>query len=202
MPDEDDPKIIVVNDYMEIPEIFHSDATGQPIKNCIMCGIGLGDHGTPYVIEKAFRHHKKFNQTDTLFEYAVCFDCYEKMSVSLSKDSMAKLQSFFSKHIDLEQRRKTLLEKDEIEIGDWLDHCVITGKEIKECAEYQICAQCDGPHLLFTHLPFALSEEALLEMSEQLSAKTKEELDRFQDDFLGLPPELKELFKDRRPVFV
>lgn len=191
-----------VNEYIELPEMFYADATGEPLKHCVMCDKYLFDHGTPYVIEKAFRYNKKFDVRDTLFEYAVCFECYEKMSVKLSQESMAKLEAYFRSNADINSRRMQLIEKEDFSLENWLGHCAIKGTDIKECNEYQVCCQCDGPHMLFTNLPMAISETALMEITEQLSAKTKDELDHFKDDFLGLPPDLKELFKDRNFVLV
>jgi len=202
MSNKQDPKMMYVNDYIVVPQIFHSDATGEPLKNCVMCEEYLCEHGTPYVIEKAFRYNKKFKVRETLFEYAICFKCYEKVSVKLSHDSTTRLESYFRKNAKLNARRDDLIKNKNLSVEDWMEHCAIKGTDIKDCNEYQVCCQCDGPNLLFTNLPMAISEEALMEISEQLSAETKEELDQFKDDFLGLPPELKELFKDKSFVLV
>lgn len=94
------------------------------------------------------------------------------------------------------------MEENNTDLNDWISHCAIKGTPMQDCSEYQLCCQCDGPDMLFTHLPMMLSEQALIEITEQLSAQTKEELDRFQEDFLGLPPDLKELFRDRSILVV
>ena len=115
---------------------------------------------------------------------------------------MAKLQSYFSQNFSMMFHRQSLLMNHNFSLDEWLGNCAVKGTAIKDCAEYQLCCQCEGKEMLFSHLPMAISEEALLEISEQLSTETKEEFDRFQDDHLGLPPELKELFKDRSLIVV
>ena len=51
-------------------------------------------------------------------------------------------------------------------------------------------------------MPFIIGDEAMEEMQGLLSQKTQDELDRFVDDNFGLPPELKELLKDKPLVLV
>jgi hypothetical protein len=47
-----------------------------------------------------------------------------------------------------------------------------------------------------------LSGEIMAELQELLSPETKEVLDGFIDQYFGLPPEGKELIKDRDLLFI
>ena len=184
---------------IEIPPVFQADATGEPFKNCVMCGKNLLEPGTRYMIEKAFRYDKKNNVTETLIEYAICSACHEKIAANLSEESMQRMQEYFSKNLKVTSR---ILLWRGTEINKWIETCAVKGKALKDCAEYQLCCECEGDKLVLSHLPLMFSDEAMEEMQGLLSAQTKEELDRFRDEFLGIPPEWRELLKDRVPVFV
>jgi hypothetical protein len=186
---------------IEIPPVFYADATGEPFKNCVMCGKDVYEPGTSYMIAKAFRHDRKNNITETLIEYAICLECHEKIAVKLSKESMQRLGEYFAKNVDLSPRI-TLLMEGKTDINEWISHCAVKGKALKDCDEYQICCECEGRNILLSHLPLMFSDTATEEMQGLLSAETKEELDRFRDEFLGIPPEWRELLKDRVPVFI
>ncbi len=202
MDEEKKPELSSIIKSTALPEIFYSDSTGKPLKECVMCGKNVLEPGTPYLIEKAFRYNKKYDIRDTILEYAVCHECYEKMAAKLSTESLQRMQDYFSNNIHFMLRAEALIGRPEPKLNDWIGKCCVKGTDISDCAEYQVCCQCEGDKMLFTHLPIMLSEAALMELNELLSAKTKEELDRFRDEFLGLPPELRELLKDRAPVFV
>jgi len=165
-----------------------------------MCEKVLDD-GTRYMIEKALRYNKKFNITETLFEYAICAACHEKIAVKLSQESLQRLGNYFAETMD-HSNRTALLFTTSTDLNEWIGKCAVKGTNVKDCTEYQMCCECEGEQMMMSHLPMMLSEEAMLEMNELLSAETKDELDRFRDDFLGIPPELKELLKDKTPVFV
>jgi len=195
-------QFITLPRFEAIAPIFHSDATGKPLKNCVMCDALIHPKGGPYMIEKAFRYNMKFDIRDTIFEYAICMACYDKISTSLSPESGQTMIDYFNSHVDLLQRSIDLLNKKTPALNDWIGACVIKGTEMKDCAEFQVCCQCDGDKMLFNHLPIMLSEEALQEMNDLLSESTKEELDDFRDKFIGVPPEWRELMKSRSPVLI
>lgn len=183
-------------DYVPVPSIFQSDLTGDLIKRCINCDTMLVNDGTEYMIEKAYKRDLTSKLDHTVFEYAICNGCASDMQKELSQDSRLKIGEFFNAHIDLNQRRADLSNQQERDPGKWLEKCVITGKPIESCTEYQIFCQCDGPDMLYTSLPYAISGEACEMIQKLLSPATKDELNRFTDEILGIPPELKELFDD------
>jgi hypothetical protein len=184
-----------------IPPVFYTDATGEPFKNCVKCSKNVLEPGTRYMIEKALRYDRKNDITETLFEYAICSDCYEKVATNLSKDSMQRLTAYFAKSMDLSSRIQWLMD-GKTDVNEWLAKCAIKGKALQECDEYQVCCECEGNNLMLSHLPLMFSDTAIEEMQELLSPETKEELDRFRDEFLGIPPEWRELLKERPAVFV
>lgn len=184
-----------------IPPVLYADATGEPFSHCVMCSKDLTEPDTHYMIEKAFRYDRKNEVTETLLEYAICSKCYEKMSANLSKESVDKLTEYLTRNINLGSRI-SLLMNGKTDVKEWLAKCVITGQDLKDCTEYQVCCECEGNNVLLSHLPVMFSGEAIEIMGELLSPETKEELDRFRDEFLGIPPEWRELLKERPPVFV
>jgi hypothetical protein len=186
----------------EIPAFFHSTALGHAFDHCVMCNQYLLDPMVQYFVEKAIRNYRNIGASDTIFEYAICVECAGKMKEQLSRDSLAKVAEFFSSGTDLYGRWATLTKNDNYSTSDWTSYCVMTGKHKDELNEYQIYAHCEGDRMLFSLMPYMISEEAILTASELLSAKTKDELDRFTDKFLGPPPEIRELWKDHRPAFI
>ena len=78
---------------MKIPEIFHSTGTGKPFSHCVSCNKELLNSDNPYIIEKAIRQYLEYKTTDTIFEYAMCMDCYMKIDQSLSDESKHNLEN-------------------------------------------------------------------------------------------------------------
>lgn len=190
-----------VKEYMEIPSVFYSDENSKPFSHCISCDKYLLKNGTLYFIEKAVKKYEKFKTTDTIFEYAMCLDCYLKVWETFSVMSKTKIQDYFDRNVNLDTRKKTLLEKNVLKIDDWLSRCIIKGTSVREVSQYQICCQCDGKNMLFGYSPFMISGEAVDEIANLLSNKTLGEIDGFVGEFFGWPPELEKSPRDQ-PVFV
>ena len=184
--------------YIEIPPTFHSDETTALFNHCLGCDLYLLENGTQYVIEKAYRRYQDFGTQDTVFEYAMCLDCFMQLQEAMSEESMNRVRSYFDRHIDLFDRRTELLKKEDLRVEDWLDRCLVKGTPISEMNEYQIFGHCDGNDLLFTLFPYAIGGDAIDEISLLLSNKTLGEIDGFMDDHFGLPPELRKLLLDNK----
>jgi hypothetical protein len=195
------PDIKIVQHYEEIPNVFHCSETDAPFSHCTICNHELINHNIPYVIEKAIKYYTENKVKDIIFEYALCFNCLEKMRNSLSDESKTGIDQFIMGSSDLEKRRQMLLNRDSLDVNDWISSCIVNNSDIDDLPEYQIMCQCQGQHMLYTDMPFMLSCHAAEQMQELLSKKTKDELDRFYDDFLGLPPDLKEFFKTKTIIF-
>lgn len=186
---------------IEIPKVFHSTMSNKPFSECIMCQKGLHNPETHYFVEKAIRKYPN-GLTDTIFEYAICMECSIKVRDTLSKESMQRIDEYFSNKFDLMSRWNNFAENENYKFNNWVSNCIITGKSVDELEEYQIYAHCEGQYMLFSLMPYIISSEVIEEVHGLLSAHTKEELDNFMDKYLGPDPEVKKLLKDHRPVFI
>lgn len=182
---------------IEIPKEFHSDSTGEPFDRCVSCGKYLREPDVHYFIEKAVRNYRTYETTDTIFEYAICFDCYMDVHKSLSEESKQRIDGYFMKHVNLLSRIRMLSETSSPDVNQWLSRCLIKGVEKKSTSEYQIMGECLGDRMLLTFAPYLVSAEAMDDISELLSNKTLDALNGFYDDFIGMPPELRPLLKDQ-----
>lgn len=196
------PELHIINEYIKIPKMFFATDTEKPFTNCISCEKNLLQPESAYVIEKVIRQYIEYKTTDTIFEYAMCIDCYQEVSESLSDSSKKNIEKYFNEHVDLEQRRQKFIENKNLNIEDWLSACVIKGTPVSELNEYQIACQCQGPFMLFTHMPMLIGHEAMDEMMQLLSNKTIGEINGFYDKFSGLPPDLKKILNEPRFVLL
>lgn len=195
------PELNPVNHYIRIPKVFFSSDTGKPFSHCLMCEKFLLQDGTAYMIEKAIKQHPEMKVKETIFDYALCMDCAVKMNAAMSVESRQRISAYFEEHANLAERRDLLLQKKSLRVQPWLTRCVIKNTPIAKSPEYQLTAQFDGKHMLFTYMPFALSFEAMDEMSGLLSEKSRGEIDDFIGQYFSGPPEVAEILR-RRLVLV
>lgn len=186
---------------IKIPHIFYSDANDKPFSNCIDCNKYLLTEGQQYIVEKVIKKYKDYDSSDTLFEYAICIACYLKLANSFSKLSIQRTEEYFEKNVDLESRRKNILQKKDDDINEWISNCLIKGTQVEDISEYHIACHCDGNNMILTHLPYLISGEAIEEIQELLSTETRDEIDGFIKDNFDYPPEIKDILKDQ-PVFI
>ena len=182
--------------YIDLPSEFYSDASGTPFQRCLGCDLYLLEEGTRYFIEKARRRYPAFAFEDTVFEYAMCIECLEKLHSVMSEESLQRVQAYFAQSVNLESRSIALLNQDPPSLEPWISSCIVKGTSIKDMTEYQIFGLFEGNRLVFNLLPYAIGGEAIDEVGELLSNKTLGEIDGFMDEYFGLPPEL------RKPVLV
>ena len=86
--------------------------------------------------------------------------------------------------------------------GDNLDFCMATGSKISNLSEYSYVGQFIGENMVVGLFPMAFDASLGEVMQDLLSESTKKEFDDFMDTITSIPPELKELFKEKRPVMV
>lgn len=175
----------------EIPPIFRSDDTGEPFSNCIKCDRYLLDEGTLYLIEKAFKSYVGFDSRTTIFEYAMCMDCVQDMQKELSVSSRNNIDAFFAKQTDFDKRRERL--KDNWDVQNWIQNCIVTDNKPVEGGEFQIYGQCDGAHFMYYDFPYMISGEVIDQMIDLMSDKTIDELNNFKNNITQGPPEFQEL---------
>lgn len=186
--------------YIEIPEVFHSDLTGAPFTSCIECECELYHSDTPYLIEKAFKNHNKGSIQSTVFEYAICPTCHATLQGSMSEETKINLGLFFQKNVDLATRSRELTNEFPLDIEKWLERCILTGKHKQEVSEFQIYAQCQGEHLIFSEMPFMISGDGIEQFLPLVSNKTMDDLDDFGQKVMGPSPEIEELLQPRKTV--
>lgn len=185
------PDLFILNEFSDIPPKFYSDATGKPFENCLVCERDLLVSGTQYVVEKALKNYENFNTSDTIFEYAMCFQCLENFRDNVSDESRQRIDAYFAENVDLVKRRHTFLEADNLDAADWTSNCIVNGKLDSKCSEYQIYCQCDGSKMLFTYMPFMISGDAMDDIVQLLSKKTIGDIGGFMNEYFDVPPELK-----------
>lgn len=166
-------------DWTTVPRTFHSEETGERFAACSVCGRALLEEGTQYLIEKGFR------KGETTFEYALCLGCCESMRGELSEASLKRIEHYFGERVDLVAHRERMMREHRGDCDAWLDRCLLSGGELGD--EYQIYAQCDGGDLLFAYAPYAISGKEIENLGQVLSKETRERLDDFIDDVLGVP---------------
>ncbi|GGK59654.1 hypothetical protein ACD591_11565 [Rufibacter glacialis] len=192
------PPIHLAHEFEPLPPELYCEATGQPFHTCITCDGPLLRDGVSYLVEKAVRFYPKDGVQDITFEYAMCLGCAQKLREELSVESRNRIDAFFAERVNLVARREALLSlPNPLQLDHWLSHCLVTGRPREACKEYQIYAQCDGPDLLYTYMPYLISGEAMEEIQELISPHTRQILDDFMDTHFGLPPELRALLQDK-----
>jgi len=179
----------------DITEAFYSDESGKLFEHCLICRDELLTSKQIYFIEKAIRQYQDYEARSVIFEYAMCIECAMTLRSEMSEDSLNKIESYFINHGNLKHRWNHLVEKEQIDINDWLSQCVITGTQKEDLTEYQIVAQCEGDQLVLTAFPYLIGNKAMDQISTLMSNKTLGTIDRFIDQYFSGPPEFKELFK-------
>lgn len=150
-----------------IPEAFHSFEAEGPFERCSVCDRAFGD-GEPHMIEKAFQ------KGETIYEYAICQSCHDGIRQELSEESRRRIETHLSEVIG----RVGLFD-------DPLERCVFSGRELGD--EYLICGLFLGRWMMPEFPCFAISGEEMEKIAGLLSKSTRERLDSFTDDVLGIP---------------
>lgn len=191
------PEFESTSNFIKIPKVFKNSETGKPFTHCMVCEKFLLNDGTPYMIEKAVKQHQELNVKEVIFEYAMCMECVITMNNALSEESRERIQNYFAEHANMDGRSEELLKAKSLRTSPWIKNCLIKKTSIAKSSEYQLVAQCDGKYMLFTAMPFALSKEAMEEISSLLSAKSLGEMDDFIGKYFTGPPEVSEILKKR-----
>jgi len=171
------------------------------MSNCVTCDKNLVDSHEPYIVEKAFRYYPEYQIHNTIFEYIMCMPCAQKMHEAMSKESIQRIQQYFSQ-INLPNRSEKLWAQSGNDFEAWISNCIINNSPRESQEEYQICAQCLGDKMVFDLFPYMISFDASSEMTNLLSAKTLDEYNRFVDENFGLPPEFKKAIKDSPSILI
>lgn len=172
----------------EITKAFYSFETNAPFEKCIECNRYLLDENTEYLIEKAIKNYPGYSAKDVVFDYAICMDCAEDMRKEISKESWSAMMNYFNRNVDFQARVKMANKSIEENVGK----CLIKGKAVNECTEYQIYAHCKGKNFNMSNPPYVICGEALDELIELLSDKTIDEMNRFFNKHFSPDPSIME----------
>jgi hypothetical protein len=187
---------------IDIPGRFYSDTDEKPFEYCQMCGKYLLEDGTHYVIEKALKNYKGFDFSSTIYEFAVCLDCHQKVQERMSQESLNNLQNYY-RGIMLEKgQQPIMIDVNNFDLDKWLSSCFFKGDKVSELNEYQIVAQFNGDKMILNTPPLVIGERAMEEMSELLSDKTIDEMNGFREQFLGPSPEIEELIHGKKLILL
>ena len=182
---------------INIPKEFFSEKTGEKFTNCIYCGKSLDKSEHGYFIEKAYNNNPKTNETEIIFEYAICLDCIQETQNELSEKSLKNIQMYFK----LYTKNKNIAEDDLLNTKKRITNCFITNKPVSSYKEYQIAGFFIDDCIIFTDLyPLSIGEYAIEEIQELISDKTRDYLDKFKDKVI--PPSVREFVPDGRVVFI
>ncbi len=166
-------------EFKPIPRVFHSFLTDEPFACCSMCGKPFGEEDA-HIVEKSYQG------SEVIFEYALCYPCRYQLRDDLSKKSLELVAHFFEERVDVKRRREQLIATFP-DHEPWLEACILTGRRRSECESYNIYAECQAGDLIFSYMPFMISSEGMEELEKVLSRKTRDRLDDFVRDVLGLP---------------
>lgn len=179
---------------IDIPTVFKTYVSESFFSNCISCDKYLLEDDTEYVIEKVI----KDGQVEV--EYSMCMECVENMRKKMSDESLNNINKYFEQNSGFLAKRYDLFSSHSTNVDDYISNCLFKDKSIHESDEYQLLGHFMGKKLLLSVFPYMVCKEAIEEVQELLSAKTKDELDDFTNKHFGLPPDLKEILKTRKPV--
>lgn len=183
-----------------LPPLLLPDEGEGDTHNCLLCGKTLSNSDEPYLMEKAYKQAVKLKVRETLFSYTMCLPCAQDMTRQLSKESRQRINRYLQENI----RPFSYMGKEEMNVR--LNECAFTGKMVWQMSEFQIMALCKRGQLYIgdwnddVSPPLIMSGDTADALQQQMSQKTKDELDKFMDTVSGLPPEWMEWFR-KRPVF-
>lgn len=183
---------------LDIPKAFYSDTDDQPFHECKVCGNALDNDDVPYTIEKAYKRVSE-GEDVTLFEIAICIPCAEAQSKKMSEESRAYMMRKMSENGFME-KREALWNSDWK--NRWNAKCLFTNNEVKVNEEYHIVGHFLNGKIIEHAAPFVLGNQFIEDIQENLSLETKEEMDRFGEQFLGPDPALRALLKEHQFVMI
>ena len=183
--------------FQEIPSEFYCDSNDSVFKECTFCRKNLLTCSETYMIEKSFKINPNNGKKNTVFEYAICMSCNLKKMNAMSSESISNIKSYMQENFSQES-----FELKTNSGSNLFEKCAVTGKNIQELSEYNIIGQFFSKKMVLGHFPILLSPRIGEEIQELLSQETKDEFDDFMNTINDVPPELKELFKTKRPVIL
>ena len=164
-----------------IPREFHALYDG-PFSKCLVCDCSLLDSDILYAIQRTFRGN------EPIVEFAICFDCQNRLNEELSAESLSAKQKYFSEHLDLARANRLANATDASPLTEWIGTCCFSSQPMTDCLEHQIGAMCRGSQMLVSPLsPLMISGAVAEQFTELLSEATRETLGDFVGTHFGMP---------------
>ena len=155
-------------------------------RRCVRCDAAIDGPDQLHYVERALR------DGEPMFEFALCQACVREVGDELSDESMLRLGSFLLAHLDVDDRQERLEDADDA--GPLVDRCLLSRRPRTELQEFQVWAWCRGPALVAdAFAPAVVSGSMMEQLASGLSRQTRDSMDGFIRDHLGLPPELNKL---------
>jgi hypothetical protein len=155
------------SDHGEIPKKLWSGCSGEPFKECMVCGRALCT-GECYEIQKVF------NVREAIFEVVVCMECGVALAAEYSQESTEAIVTFMRANLDLRRPAEV---------------CTFCGALMRGGSSQSFSAVCRGERLMLPVMGMCSGCEEKLQ--DSLSEKTR----RAHDDFInrtvpGVPADL------------
>ena len=176
-----------MNNKANIPSVLYDTDTNKPFTNCIECECELLYSNTTYLIEKVYKRYPNSTKETVLFEFAICYECAEKLHSKMSVMSKQRMLEYFSKLAGIANRNKEMFEAHGYLIDGWISKCVFKEIDIQQLEQYHLVALCQGEQIIYDVMPYMISDIVEEEIQELLSEETKEEMDDFTKRHFGLP---------------
>jgi hypothetical protein len=154
------------------------------------------------MIEKVFKTYAGHDFKSTVFEFAICNSCHQKMQEGMSEESMRNMQMYYQNFIQQRGSDSVMIDLRTFDINQWMSKCFFKDTPVSEMEEYQIVGMFKGDKLILNQPPMVMGYDVMEEMSELLSKKTKDEMNGFRKKFLGPPPEFSEFIYGRKLIMV
>ncbi len=179
---------------VNIHKKFYSDKAGSIFKTCVFCNDNVLEYEQGYLIEKAYKYNPKTNKFEIIFEYALCIECMQRLSSEMSEESIKNIAKYFNKNKNEEYFSG-------LNVNERLATCMISQKKLKTQKEFQIAGYFLKDKMIVSNdFPFAIGYEAIEEIQELISEKTRNFFEKFND--IVLPSDFKYTFpKDRVLIF-
>lgn len=165
-------------DETEIPKFFYPEASDEPFRNCVDCDCDLLTGVVPYSIQKVMVLN------ESVFEFAMCHNCMERMRTELSEETQIAYQTFL--YESGPQRLEELRNSTEgIVIEEWIQSCMVCEKQQDDCHRFTMFGMAIGERL-----PFAMMvcDECEKKLGELTSKETRDRWDRFVEENFDSPP--------------
>lgn len=154
-------------DLRPIPRELFSEYEERPFHCCTRCGESLADYPGGYRVSKLFQ------RGEVVFEYALCYDCMDRLMQESSEESIRRLSAFQTENL-----RPGVQGTSECGL------CPTPRSALKN-REFALVAICLGPRLMESHL---VCQDCMDRMSDLISEQTRDEWNRFVDEnFPGVP---------------